>query len=286
MKFGHFDDQNREYVITNPETPYPWINYLGNIRLRQPLMKMSQTIFISYGHEDYPAAKRLFDDLRSLGLRPWLDREHLVPGQKWKVAIRRAIRESRFFIALLSNKTVTRRGFLNTEIREAIDILKEYPDFNTFIIPVRLDECNPPQEELWELQRVDMFPDWDAGVKRILKTIGISHQSVTSFIAIQLRRLDAEMLTRVFTSASGRDYVIPGYDKPPIKVENDPLFKFLSSNKYVDEIHYIYGSFDILAVIKAESIITVGEILDQVRKFPNVLNTSTTTAAGHFKKTN
>jgi cellobiose phosphorylase len=30
MKYGHFDDAKREYVITNPKTPYPWINYLGN----------------------------------------------------------------------------------------------------------------------------------------------------------------------------------------------------------------------------------------------------------------
>ena len=30
MKFGHFDDQAKEYVITSPETPLPWINYLGN----------------------------------------------------------------------------------------------------------------------------------------------------------------------------------------------------------------------------------------------------------------
>ena len=30
MKFGHFDDIRREYVITNPRTPWPWINYLGN----------------------------------------------------------------------------------------------------------------------------------------------------------------------------------------------------------------------------------------------------------------
>ena len=29
MKFGYFDDANREYVITTPRTPYPWINYLG-----------------------------------------------------------------------------------------------------------------------------------------------------------------------------------------------------------------------------------------------------------------
>ena len=29
MKYGYFDDQNREYVITTPKTPLPWINYLG-----------------------------------------------------------------------------------------------------------------------------------------------------------------------------------------------------------------------------------------------------------------
>ena len=30
QEYGHFDDANREYVITNPRTPFPWINYLGN----------------------------------------------------------------------------------------------------------------------------------------------------------------------------------------------------------------------------------------------------------------
>ncbi|MBQ7980283.1 MAG: glycosyl transferase, partial [Oscillospiraceae bacterium] len=29
MKFGFYDDANKEYVITSPKTPYPWINYLG-----------------------------------------------------------------------------------------------------------------------------------------------------------------------------------------------------------------------------------------------------------------
>src|SRR5690606_25990649 len=30
MRFGHFDDDRREYVITTPKTPYPWVNYLGS----------------------------------------------------------------------------------------------------------------------------------------------------------------------------------------------------------------------------------------------------------------
>jgi cellobiose phosphorylase len=30
VRYGHFDDESREYVITTPHTPYPWINYLGS----------------------------------------------------------------------------------------------------------------------------------------------------------------------------------------------------------------------------------------------------------------
>ena len=30
MKYGYFDDERREYVITAPRTPLPWINYLGS----------------------------------------------------------------------------------------------------------------------------------------------------------------------------------------------------------------------------------------------------------------
>ena len=30
MRYGHFDDAAREYVIETPATPLPWINYLGN----------------------------------------------------------------------------------------------------------------------------------------------------------------------------------------------------------------------------------------------------------------
>jgi cellobiose phosphorylase len=31
MRYGHFDDSNREYVIESPQTPMPWINYLGSV---------------------------------------------------------------------------------------------------------------------------------------------------------------------------------------------------------------------------------------------------------------
>ena len=243
---------------------------------------MDKKIFISYGHEDYQAAKRLFDDLRRAELEPWLDQEHLLGGQPWEVTIRRAIRESRFFIALLSTRSVTRKGFLHAELREATKILEDYPDSNIYIIPVRLDDCAIPQEKLWELQYVDMFPRWDDGVKRILKAVGISHQPLTAFVGVQLRQLDAEYFSKAFKRADGKESVVPGYNKPPLERANYPLFEFLSSTKNVEQVYWVYGDFDIMAVVKAENVATIGDILGRIREFPNVLNTSTTLSAGQF----
>ena len=246
--------------------------------------KMNEKVFISYGHEDHHAAKRLFGDLQRAGFQPWLDRECLLGGQKWEVAVRGAIRESRFFIALLSMRSVTRKGFLHAELKEAIKILKEYPDSEKFIIPVRLDDCKPAQEELSELHRIDVFPDWNAGVSRILKSLALSHQAVKALIAIQFRRLNPEMFTRFFTSATGREFIMPGYDKPPYRTEDDPLFDFLFSCDDIEEIHWVHGSFDILVILRAQNVVAVGEMLDRIRKSPNVLNTSTSILLGRVQR--
>ena len=46
MKYGHFDDSRREYVITTPRTPLPWINYLGTgISLRCSATQPAGTVF-------------------------------------------------------------------------------------------------------------------------------------------------------------------------------------------------------------------------------------------------
>ena len=70
-------------------------------------------IFISYAREDVEAARKLYRDLKNAELNPWLDEEVLLPGQNWKSAIKKAIKESRFFIALLSSNSVKKGGFRN-----------------------------------------------------------------------------------------------------------------------------------------------------------------------------
>jgi len=84
-------------------------------------------IFISYAREDIEAANKLYVKLKSvLNINPWFDKECLKVGLKWRPAIRKEIRESEFFIALVSKNTGSRRGFVHTELHEALEILKEF----------------------------------------------------------------------------------------------------------------------------------------------------------------
>ncbi len=55
MRFGHFDDEAREYVITTPQTPYPWINYLGSEQLLLPALAPGGWLQLLPGSASSPA---------------------------------------------------------------------------------------------------------------------------------------------------------------------------------------------------------------------------------------
>jgi len=52
--------------------------------------------------------------------------------------------------------------------------LDTFPENRPFIIPVRLEDCTPSHQKLNELHWVDMFPEWDDGIEKILKAIKTS----------------------------------------------------------------------------------------------------------------
>lgn len=71
---------------------------------------------------------------------------------------------------------MTKKGFVQKEIRQAIDVLMEYPPGQIYIIPARLNFCHPLHERIAELNWVDLFPVWDLGIKKIVKAIKISNR--------------------------------------------------------------------------------------------------------------
>ncbi len=63
-------------------------------------------VFISYAAEDYEIAKKLYDDLKKADIQPWMDREDLLAGQNWREIIPQVIRDSSYFLLLISRYIV------------------------------------------------------------------------------------------------------------------------------------------------------------------------------------
>lgn len=138
-----------------------------------------KNVFLSYARLDRDRAKALYDELSTLpDIDVWFDEVHLIPGTRWKPAIRKTIRESRYFIALLSKKSSSTKGYRHSELRQAIEIMEEFPEDYIFVIPTRLDDCDPPVDSLRELAYADLFPDWNTGVANLRRTLGVRSPKV------------------------------------------------------------------------------------------------------------
>jgi len=128
-------------------------------------------VFIAYAIEDSPLAQKLYDQLEANGFDPWLDRRKLLPGQNWPRRIEEAIEAADFFTACFSRHSVTKRGGFQTEVRQALASASRVPLDEVYFVPLRLDYCRVPARITRELQYVDLFPDWDAGFAKLLRTI-------------------------------------------------------------------------------------------------------------------
>lgn len=100
--------------------------------------------FLSYASEDSGEAMDLREKLRACGVEVWFDRYELLPGQRWAQTIREAISKCDFFIAFLTENSVTKRGFVQKELKRAIDLLDEFPEDSVFIIPVTCGQTMVP----------------------------------------------------------------------------------------------------------------------------------------------
>jgi TIR domain-containing protein/stringent starvation protein B len=128
-------------------------------------------VFLSYAREDFETAERLYMDLRRAEIDVWMDKKSLLPGQNWEHEIRKAIRAADHFLALISTTSVQKRGFVQREMRTALDVLDEVPTGQIYLIPVRIDDVDPPDFKVQALNRVDLFPSYRKGFERLVAAI-------------------------------------------------------------------------------------------------------------------
>ncbi len=152
------------------------IDGLGTFRADSPdsfhfVPQRAIKVFIGYVHEDAEVVSRLFDELLQRGFEPWMDRRKLLPGQNWPRAIENALESADFAITCFSCQAVNKRGGFQAEIRYALECARRMPLDDVFLVPVRLDACRVPARVAREVQYIDLFPDWNQGLRRLIRTL-------------------------------------------------------------------------------------------------------------------
>ena len=125
-------------------------------------------LFLSYARQDRDRVLPVYRALVDAGLTPWMDVEDILPGERWETSIQRAIRASDFCLVFLSANSVAKRGFVQKEIRQALEIWQEMLDSDIYLIPVRLEPCEAP-ESLVSFQWVNLYEE--GGWPRLLAAI-------------------------------------------------------------------------------------------------------------------
>lgn len=129
-------------------------------------------VFISYAREDQEHAQRLYDEFKGLGwVEPWWDQEDLFGGMEWEEVIFQAMEEADAAVILLSRHSVSKTGFVQKEVRFAVEQALERPPAEPYLIPARLDDCKPQLRQLRKLQWTDLFPDWIEGFTEIVQAL-------------------------------------------------------------------------------------------------------------------
>lgn len=131
-------------------------------------------IFLCHASEDKPKVIEVYHFLKQQGFKPWLDKEDLLPGQRWDQEIPKALKASDFILVFLSQKSVSKRGYVQREFKLALDVLEEIPEGQIFVIPVRLDACAIPAR-FHLLHYCDLFED--GGLEKVVRAIRASLQS-------------------------------------------------------------------------------------------------------------
>jgi hypothetical protein len=108
-------------------------------------------IFLCHCSEDKPAVRNLHGRLQQAGYTPWLDEVDLLPGQDWDREISDVLRRADVVLVCLSKHAASKRGYIQRELKRALDAAEELPEGTLFIVPAKLEPCDvPPRLSKWQ----------------------------------------------------------------------------------------------------------------------------------------
>jgi hypothetical protein len=132
-------------------------------------------VFLCHSSGDKTEVNNLYNLLVQRGADSWLDSEKLLPGQDWNLEINKALDASDVILLCLSRKSVDKEGYVQKEIRIALDRALEMPEGRIFLIPARLEECELPYK-IRNYQWVDLFAA--DGMEKLMKSLNLRASQV------------------------------------------------------------------------------------------------------------
>jgi len=86
-------------------------------------------IFLCHASDDKAQVREVYHRLQAIeGFEPWLDEEDLLPGQEWAREIPRALQTSDSILIFLSRTSVAKRGYVQREMKMALDAWEKLPE--------------------------------------------------------------------------------------------------------------------------------------------------------------
>ncbi len=151
-----------------------------------PEPKRPLKVFLCHASADKPAVRNLYQRLIADGVDVWLDAESLIAGQNWQVEIPKAIRNSDVVIVCLSERSINKEGYVQREIKFALDVADEKPEGTIFIIPARLEECRVP-DRLNMYHWVELFEK--DGYERLLRALRMRADKIGATLQLKKKWL-------------------------------------------------------------------------------------------------
>lgn len=135
-----------------------------------PNKKRPLKVFLCHAKDDKAKVQKLYDFLRKQGVDVWFSAVDLLPGQDIQVEIPRAVNTSDTILVCLTRNSVDKEGYIQTEIRLAVEKSFQMPEGRIFLIPARLEDCEIPYS-MKRYHHVDLFKPGE--YSRLMKALQV-----------------------------------------------------------------------------------------------------------------
>ncbi len=193
-----------------------------------PEPKRPLKVFLCHASTDKPKVRDLYRYLKRRGIQPWFDEEHLVGGQDWQVEIPKALATSDAIIICLTKNSVDKEGYVQNEIKFALDKALGMPEGRIFLIPVKFEECEVPFS-LSRYQWVDLTVE--SGYTKMMKALKFrASQLERSTVEISKKDIEEENLAREKKERESNEL-----DERKLKEKELPERQSRETNKKLDK---------------------------------------------------